>query len=37
VYLSRETIKYHLHRLYRRLGVNNRAELVAIGTRRGWV
>lgn len=37
VHLSRETVKFHLSNLYRRLSVSNRAELVSLATKRGWV
>lgn len=37
LYLSEDTIKTHARRLYRKLGVNDRAQAVALGFRRGLV
>jgi DNA-binding NarL/FixJ family response regulator len=37
LYLSEDTIKTHARRLFRKLGVNDRAQAVALGFRRGLV
>lgn len=37
LYLSEATIKSHLNRLYRKLGVNERSAAVAEAMRRGWI
>ncbi len=37
LYLSEDTIKTHARRLYRKLGVNHRAQAVALGFRGGLV
>lgn len=37
IHLGPDTVKYHLHTLYRRLGVGNRAQLVGLAIKRGWV
>lgn len=37
LYLSEATVKSHLHRLYRKLGVNDRSAAVAEAMRRDWV
>lgn len=37
LYLSEDTIKTHARRLFRKLGVNDRAQAVALGFRRGFV
>ena len=37
LYLSEDTIKTHAARLFRKLGVNDRAQAVALGFRRGFV
>ncbi len=37
LYLSEATVKTHLHRLYRKLGVNERSAAVAEAMRRDWV
>lgn len=37
LYLSEDTIKTHARRLFRKLGVNDRAKAVAIGFRQGFV
>ena len=37
LYLSEDTIKTHARRLFRKLGVNDRAQAVAHGFRRGLV
>jgi DNA-binding NarL/FixJ family response regulator len=37
LYLSEDTVKTHARRLFRKLGVNDRAQAVALGFRRGLV
>jgi DNA-binding NarL/FixJ family response regulator len=37
LYLSEHTVKTHARRLFRKLGVNDRAQAVALGFRRGLV
>ena len=37
LYLSEDTVKTHARRLFRKLGVNDRAQAVARGFRRGLV
>ncbi len=37
LYLSEDTVKTHARRLFRKLGVNDRAQAVALGFRRGFV
>ncbi len=37
LYLSEDTVKTHTRRLYRKLGVNDRAQAVALGFRGGLV
>jgi DNA-binding NarL/FixJ family response regulator len=37
LYLSEDTIKTHARRLFRKLGVNDRAKAVALGFRQGFV
>jgi len=37
LFLSEDTIKTHARRLFRKLGVNDRAQAVALGFRRGYV
>jgi DNA-binding NarL/FixJ family response regulator len=37
LYLSEDTVKSHARRLFRKLGVNDRAQAVALGFRRGLV
>jgi DNA-binding NarL/FixJ family response regulator len=37
LYLSEDTIKTHARRLFRKLGVHDRAQAVALGFRRGLV
>jgi len=37
LYLSEDTVKTHTRRLYRKLGVNDRAQAVALGFRSGLV
>jgi DNA-binding NarL/FixJ family response regulator len=35
--LSSSTVRTHLHRVYLRLGVVDRAQAVLIATERGWL
>ncbi|MDQ1648448.1 MAG: hypothetical protein QOG60_505 [Frankiaceae bacterium] len=37
LFLSEDTVKTHARRLFRKLGVNDRAQAVALGFRRGFV
>jgi DNA-binding NarL/FixJ family response regulator len=37
LYLSEDTVKTHARRLFRKLGVGDRAQAVALGFRRGFV
>jgi DNA-binding CsgD family transcriptional regulator/GAF domain-containing protein len=37
VHLSRHTIKFHVHRILRKAGVNNRTELARKATKEGWL
>jgi DNA-binding NarL/FixJ family response regulator len=37
LFLSEDTVKTHARRLFRKLGVNDRAQAVALGFRRGLV
>jgi len=37
LFLSEDTIKTHARRLFRKLGVNDRAQAVALGFRKGYV
>jgi DNA-binding NarL/FixJ family response regulator len=37
LFLSEDTVKTHARRLFRKLGVNDRAQAVAHGFRRGLV
>jgi DNA-binding CsgD family transcriptional regulator len=37
VFLSEHTVKFHLGRLYRRLGVHTRTEAVVAAAGRGWI
>lgn len=37
LYVGQTTVKTHLHRLYDKLGVSDRAAAVAEGMRRGWL
>jgi DNA-binding NarL/FixJ family response regulator len=37
LYLSEDTVKTHARRLFRKLGVNDRAQAVALGFRHGLV
>ena len=37
LFLSEDTVKTHARRLFRKLGVSDRAQAVAFGFRRGFV
>ena len=37
LFVSEDTVKTHARRMFRKLGVNDRAQAVAIGFRRGLV
>ena len=37
VFLSENTVKFHLRRIYRQLGVHTRTEAVVAATTRGWI
>jgi DNA-binding NarL/FixJ family response regulator len=37
LFLSEDTVKTHARRLFRKLGVNDRAQAVALGFRRGFI